>query len=131
VTLPGADWEVASDSGADLELRHRQARAGMLVNASCAPRLIERTAGVLSREMLAGFSARVVQEEETTSVTDREATRVVVEGQGGPGRDRMRVELYVVRGDRCIYDLLYVAAPADFTTWRGDFRQLVETFALE
>jgi hypothetical protein len=37
----------------------------------------------------------------------------------------------VVKGDRCVYDLVYAAPPADFERWRGDFQRLVGTFRLE
>lgn len=131
LTLPGSDWQPVPSRRADLELRHRQAQAGILVNASCEPRLTRRTVGVLTREILAGFSAREVYERDVASVAGQEAAHVVVEGQSGARRDRVRVELYVARDDRCVYDLLYAAAPQDFATWRGDFRRLVGTFALD
>jgi len=131
LTLPGPDWEPIRGGRADLELRHRQAKAGILVNASCEPRLTQRTVSVLTREILAGFSAREVHERDVASVAGREAAHVVVEGQSGPRRDRVRVELYVARDERCVYDLLYAAAPEDFAVGRGDFRRLVGTFALD
>ena len=131
VTLPGQDWQIAGERRADLELRHRQGRAGMLVNASCGSRLSGRSPDDLSREILAGFSARDVQQRGAARVAGREATHVVAEGRSGGSRQRVRVEMYVVKDGRCVYDLLYAAAPADFAVWREDFRRLVETFALE
>jgi hypothetical protein len=38
------------------------------------------------------------------------------------------VEAVVIKGDRCVYDLLYVAPVAAFETGRGDFRAFVESF---
>jgi hypothetical protein len=103
----------------------------MLVNATCESRLRQRTMSALSREMLAGFSGREVREQAAASIAGREAVHMVVEGQRGGDRDRVRVELYVVRDDRCVYDLLYAAGPDDFPAWREDFQRLVGTFALE
>jgi hypothetical protein len=131
VTLPGPDWQPIRNSRADLELQHREAKAGILVNASCESRLNQRTVSVLTREILAGFSAREVHEQDVASVAGREAAHMVVEGQSRARSDRMRVELYVARDDRCVYDLLYAAAPEDFMTWRGDFRRLVGTFVVD
>jgi hypothetical protein len=131
VTLPGDAWVRAPASRGDLELQHRTARAGMLVNASCESGPPRRAVGVLGRELLAGFSGREVQEQGTASVAGREAAHAVVEGHTGRGSDRVRVELYVVQDDRCVYDLLYAAAPGDFGAWREDFRRLVGTFALD
>jgi hypothetical protein len=131
VTLPGPAWQPIRNGRADLELRHREAKAGILVNASCEPRLSQRAVSVLTREILAGFSAREVHEQDVASIAGREAAHMVVEGQSGPRSDRVRVELYIARDDRCVYDLLYAAAPEDFATWRGDFRRLVGTLVLD
>jgi hypothetical protein len=131
LTLPGSDWQPVPGSRADLELRHRQAQAGILVNASCGARLTLRTVNALTREILAGFSGREVHERGVASLAGQEAAHLVVEGQSGPGGDRVRVEIYVARDDRCVYDLLYAAAPEDFPTWRGDFRHMVGTFVLD
>jgi len=38
VTLPGADWAVAAESKADLELRHQDGMAAMLAHAECDDR---------------------------------------------------------------------------------------------
>ena len=35
VTMPAAEWDVATASRADLELRHRRTRAGIMANAEC------------------------------------------------------------------------------------------------
>jgi hypothetical protein len=70
----------------------------------------------------------VLQEEHVT-VAGRRAAHAVVEGRLGDGAPRMRVEAYVVKDDRCVYDFLYVAPPEAFETWRDDFVRLVETLA--
>lgn len=131
VSLPSQDWRVVNDSHADLELRHRQAPAAMLVNASCDPRLADRPPEALRREILAGFSEREVQERDAVVVAGREAGHLVVDGRYRPQDERVRLELYVLKGERCVYDLLYAAPPADFERWRPDFQRLVETIALE
>jgi hypothetical protein len=131
VNLPGQDWRVVNERTPDLELRHRQAAAAILVNASCDPRLAGRTLEALRREILAGFSDRDVRERDTVPVAGREAAHIIVDGQETRQGERVRVELYVVKGDRCVYDLVYAAPPADFERWRGDFQRLVGTFRLE
>jgi hypothetical protein len=130
VNLPGPGWQVMSDGRADLELRQGP-RAAILVNASCEPRFASRPLEALPRELLAGFSSREVQERDAPVVAGRESAHLVVEGQDGPRGERVRVELYVLKSDRCVYDLLYAAPPAEFARWRGDFQRLVGTFALE
>ena len=131
VTLPGEAWRAVADSRADLELRHQHAQAAILVNAACQAPLAHRSVSVLTREILAGFSGREVHEREVVSLAGREAEHVVVEGHDGPSRQRVRVELYVARDERCVYDLLYAATPEDFAVGRADFRTLVGTFTVD
>ena len=45
--------------------------------------------------------------------------------------ERVRIESYTVKGGRCVYDLLYVASPDAFDTWRTDFRRFVDSFGGE
>jgi hypothetical protein len=37
----------------------------------------------------------------------------------------------VLKSTRCVYDLLYVAAPEDFDGGRGDFSRFVQSFTVE
>jgi hypothetical protein len=39
------------------------------------------------------------------------------------------VEAVVIKGQRCVYDFLYVAPAASFETGRGDFRAFVDSFS--
>jgi hypothetical protein len=45
--------------------------------------------------------------------------------------ERVRIESYTLKGERCVYDLLYVAEPAAFDAWRADFQRFVDSFAGE
>lgn len=131
LVLPGQDWRVMKESRADLELRHRQGSAAMLVNATCDRRIADRPVEALSREILAGFSDRQLQERASARVAGRPAEHLVVDGRAARPDERVRVELLVVKGDRCVYDLVYAASLEDFARWRGDFQRVVETFTLE
>ena len=131
VTLPGAAWEVASGSRADLELRNRTAAVGMLVNAVCDPSVARRDLDVLARHLLLGLRDREVVEVGETPVNGRVASHRVLEGRMRQSEDRVRIESYTLKGERCVYDLLYVGRPGAFEAWRGDFQRLVESFAGE
>jgi len=131
VTVPGSAWEVSPESRADLELRHRTAPVGMLANAVCDPAVARRGWDVLAQHLLIGMRDREVVEAGETPVNGRMAAHRVLEGRMRQTDDRVRVESYTLKGDRCVYDLLYVAAPAAFDTWRSDFRRFVESFAGE
>jgi hypothetical protein len=131
VTLPGPAWEVVPDSRADLELRNRTAPVGMLANAVCDRAVVRRNWDVLSLHLLIGMRDRTVVETGEAPVNGRAASHQVLEGRMGQRDGRVRVESYTLKGDRCVYDLLYVAAPGAFDAWRGDFRRFVESFAGE
>lgn len=131
VALPGPDWGVAEDSRADLELRHRGAAAGMLANASCDGRAAAPALDVLARHLLLGFQGRVTLERGEVELNGRQAAHTVVDGHLGPRDSPVRVETYVLKDARCVYDFAYAAPLASFEAWRPAFRRLVESFATE
>ena len=131
VALPGGGWVVDDASAADLALRHRAGPAAMLVNAECGRAPGARTADVLARHLFIGVRDRLVVERGAATVAGRPAAHAVVDGRADADGAPARIEAYVVKGERCVYDLVYAAPPAAFGTWRGDFRRLVESFATE
>lgn len=131
VSLPSAEWTVASDTRADLELRHRDGRAGMLVNASCGRQHARASLRVLARHLLSGVRDRSVLTREDVSVNGKAARHAIVEGRLGGAGTPVKLELYVVRDDRCLYDFVYAAPPESFETWRPDFERLLRTFTTE
>jgi hypothetical protein len=131
VTVPGPAWVVAGDSRADLELRNRTAPAGMLVNAACDPAVARRGRDLLARHLLLGLRDRTVVEEDELPVNGRVASHRLLEGRMRQSDERVRIESYTLKGERCVYDLLYVAAPEVFEAWRSDFHSFVESFTGE
>lgn len=131
VTLPGEAWQVEPDTRADLELRHRTAPAGMLANAVCDPAFARRGWDVLALQLLVEIRGRTTLAQDEAPVAGRPASHRVMEGRMRDSDERVRVESYTVKGPRCVYDLLYVAAPDAFDTWRGDFQRFVASFAGE
>lgn len=132
VTLPAdGAWRIVDDSRADLELRHRTASAGMLVNGACDPGLARRAPEVLERHLLMGLRERRELERDEAPVNGRMASHRLLEGRMRDSDERVWVESYVLRGARCVYDLLFVAEPAAFDAGRADFRRFVESFTGE
>ena len=103
----------------------------MLVNGACEPGLARRGAEVLARHLLMGLRDRVELERGEMPVNGRVASHRLLEGRMRESGERVRVETYTLRGERCVYDLLFVAEPAAFDAGRGDFRRFVESFAGE
>ncbi|HTO09947.1 MAG TPA: hypothetical protein VMQ51_00130 [Candidatus Binatia bacterium] len=125
---PDGAWRIVDDSRADLELRHRTASAGMLVNGACDPAIARRTPDVLDLHLLMGLRDRVELERGEAPVDGRVASHRLLEGRMRQSEERVRVETYTLRGERCVWDLLFVAAPAAFAAARGDFQRFVESF---
>lgn len=128
VTLPGADWEVTEDTKAGVQLRHRDARAAMLAHGACERATARRSFDLLTRHVLLGLRDREVAEESETRVNGRTAAHTVVEARMRQSEQRVRVESYVLKDERCVYDFLYVAAPEVFEARRPEFRRFVESF---
>jgi hypothetical protein len=131
VTLPRDGWVVDRDSGADLELRHQSGSAAMLVNGLCDTPATGRRPDVLVRQLLLGLRDRKVVESDEAPLNGRASTHTLMEGRLMTSDARMRIESYVVKGEHCVWDLLYVAEPSAFDATRGDFQALVESFVTD
>ncbi len=131
VTVPGPGWVVVDESRAELELRRPGGGAGMLAHATCRPDAVRRDHGLLVRHLLLGLRDRATLEADEADVGGRRAAHRVVEGRARGGEERMRIESYVLKDGRCVYDLLYVASPAAFDAGREDFRRFVSSFVME
>jgi hypothetical protein len=120
-------WEVVADGRADLELRRPTSQVGILLNATCEGKALTRSLAVLARHLTFGIQAREVLGQGELTVAGHRAVRVLLEGR----LDDLpvRVEAYVVKGERCLYDMLYVAPPAGFADAAEEFRALVGSFA--
>ncbi|MBI4594679.1 MAG: hypothetical protein HY728_10745 [Candidatus Rokubacteria bacterium] len=131
VAIPGPEWEVIEASRADLELRHRTGAAGMLVHATCDAAARRRSPSALGRQLLAGLRERRILEQGEAAVNGQPATHTVLEALSGMDGEPVRIEVYTLRGERCVYDLIYAAPPASFSTGTGDFGRFVGAFATE
>ena len=131
VTVPGPGWIVVDRSAADLELRRADGQAGMLAAATCRPLATRQRYADLGRHLLLGLRERETLEDGEASLAGHKGAHLVVEGRMRDSKQRVRIESYTVKNDRCVYDLLYVAAPDVFDSSRGDFERFVESFAAE
>ena len=127
VSLPTQGWSVKPGGGAELELQRRDPAGGMLADAICDDKTAGRPLTVLARHLTFGLKDRVLEDSGPLTLAGRPAQRAVVRGNmdGAP----VGVEAVVVKGERCVYDFLYVAPAASFETGRGDFQAFVESFS--
>ena len=127
VSVPDG-WTVTPDGQADLTLKHRDGRHAMLVNASCGAARQRGPLPVLARHLLSGLRERSVVTREEVSVNGEVARHAVIDGRVGDTGEPVRLELYVMRDERCLYDFLYVAPPEAFEAERPAFERLVHEF---
>lgn len=127
VSVP-AGWIMTHDAQADLTLKHRDGRHAMLVNASCGPARQRGPLAALARHLLSGLRERSVVTREDVSVNGQVARHAVIDGRMGDTGEPVRLELYVMRDERCLYDFLYVAPPEAFDAERPAFERLVREF---
>ena len=118
-------------SEADLELRNQDGTAAMLANAQCDARSTARRADLLLGHLLIGIRNRATIERGEVSVNGRRASHQVLEGRLDPVGEATRIEAYVLKDERCVYDLVYAASPSAFDAWRAEFRRFVDSFATE
>ena len=127
VSLPPQGWEVKPGGAAELELQRSDPPGGMLADATCDDKTAKRPLNVLSRHLTFGLKDRALEDGGTLTVDGRPAQRSVV--RGSLDGTAVGVEAVVVKGERCVYDFLYVAPAASFDRGRGDFRAFVESFS--
>ena len=127
VSLPRQGWAVKPGGAAELELQRRDPAGGMLADATCDDKTAGRPLTVLTRHLTFGLKDRVLGDGGPFTLAGRPAQRAVVRGSldGAP----VGVEAVVIKGERCVYDFLYVAPAAAFETGRDDFRAFVESFS--
>ena len=103
----------------------------MLANAQCDDRAGTRSADLLLGRLLLGIRERATIAQEEVSVNGRQALHRVLDGRLDGAAEPTRIEAYVMKDDRCVYDLVYAAEPSSFDAWRAEFHRFVESFALE
>jgi hypothetical protein len=131
VTLPGPAWEVASADDTRIALHHRESQAGILASAECGEPSARRDLPLLARQIFIGLRERETLENGLATVGGVEAAHAIVEAGVNARGERMRMEAYVLKDERCVYDLVYVATPETFEAQRPDFKRFVDSFAKE
>lgn len=127
VSLPRQGWAVKPGGAAELELQRQDPAGGMLADATCDDKTAGRPLTVLTRHLTFGLKDRILEDGGPLTLAGRPAQRAVV--RGSLDGAQVGVEAVVIKGERCVYDFLYVAPAAAFETGRDDFRAFVESFS--
>jgi hypothetical protein len=116
-----SSWRRVDVGGADLAFRD-DARAGSaLFDVRCGRRDDDAPLSVLSDHLVMGTTDREIESRETIPFDGREAMHTLLHAKldGVP----MQYDIYVVKKDGCVYDIVYVAPPAYFAAGVPDFER--------
>jgi hypothetical protein len=116
-----AGWRRVDVEGADLAFRDDARQGSTLFDVRCGRRDDDAPLSVLTEHLVMGTTDREFETEETIPFDGREALRSVLRAKldGVP----RQYEIYVVKKDGCIYDIVYVASPERFAEGAPDFER--------
>jgi len=127
VERPPTGWRaIRVGDEPDLAFHHAELDAVLQINASCDPSL-DIPLLALTNQVLAGFTERRIQAQDTVPFDGREglATHVQAKLDGVP----RELLLLVAKKNGCVYDVILVAAPGErFVQARADYERLLATF---
>jgi hypothetical protein len=117
-------WRRIDVGGADLAFRDEAREGSTLLDVRCGRRDDDAPLTVLTDHLAMGTTERQIESQDTVPFDGREAMHTLLSAKldGVP----MRYDIYVVKKDGCVYDIVYVAAPDRFAEGAPDF----ESFAL-
>jgi hypothetical protein len=107
-----AGWTRIAVRGADLSYRDDANEGSVLFDVRCNARDNDAPLASLTEHLIMGTTAREVQREETIPFDGREAQHTLMTAKlDGVA---MQYDLYVMKKDGCVYDVVYVAPPDRF-----------------
>jgi hypothetical protein len=113
VAQPPAEWQPISVTSAALAYEERDFDGQVLVNARCDRDGDDASLRSLTQHLFLRFTQREAVSEEVFPFDGREALRSEVTAKlDGVSRSFL---VWVLKKDRCVYDLLYVAPPEQYS----------------
>ena len=123
--LPGT-WRRVALPAADLAFRDEAHEGSILINSRCASS--DRDAPLLSltEHLIIGTTDRHIAREETVPFDSREARHTILSARldGVP----MSYDIFVLKKDGCVFDLVHVAPPSAAAAGQAEFEQFVQGF---
>ncbi|MBK6518011.1 MAG: hypothetical protein IPM79_38150 [Polyangiaceae bacterium] len=124
-----AAWRPMAATGAALAYADTASGGQILVNARCDRDAEDTPLRSLTQHLFIRFTERVTHSESVVPFDGREAMRTDITAKlDGVNR---RFLVWVMKKDRCVYDLLYFSSPERFESgapafegWTRDFRAL-------
>jgi hypothetical protein len=125
VPLPGDEWQPVPDEPSVLTLVHIQLAAGITISVTCQQ---ERDVplDILARHLFFGFKNIEILQQAPQALNGVPALKTVARARLD-GRE-VQLHSYVVRRDRCIYDMVYFASPQDYSPGEPSFERMMAGF---
>jgi len=122
-SFPRDGWSLLSSKASDLTLWNARMGAGIVVNVSALQE--DRELSILTRHLLIAFERKRVISRETAVVDGKEAVRAVVEGW--IEKSKVMAEVYVVKGEGVVYDIVFWSPTEVFAQTVQIFQQFLGT----
>ncbi len=121
-----AGWRRISMTDADLVYRDDSHDASVLINGHCNQGGEDVPLSALTEQLIMGTTERQFRLEETIPMDAREARHTLLSAKldGVP----MDYDIYVMKKNGCIYDLVYVGPPQSVEGGKAAFEQFVRGF---
>jgi hypothetical protein len=114
-------WQRVQVEGADLAYRDQGREGSTLVDVRCHQRDDDAPLSALTEHLIMGTTDREYQSQDVIPFDGREALHTLMRAKldGVP----MQYDIYVMKKDGCVYDLVYVAPPDHYTYGAADFER--------
>lgn len=133
-TEEGADQrdpEATATEVSDVAFQAKTSPSIVALNSACRPSVVthDKSLSDLTHELLLGISEVAQRVERSLTVQATPALETTLRGKmnGKP----IAVRSVVLRRDACVYDLLYMAPPAQFSELEADFSRFVASLRLK
>jgi hypothetical protein len=114
-------WRRIEVGGADLAFRDPSREGSALFDVGCGRHDDDAPLSVLTEHLIMGTTEREFDTQEVIPFDGREAMHSLLRAKldGVP----MRYDIYVLKKDGCVYDVVYVAPPDRFPAGSGEFER--------
>ncbi|MBW2455003.1 MAG: hypothetical protein JRI68_10855 [Deltaproteobacteria bacterium] len=124
---PPTSWSRLDASNAALAFRDEANRGTIMIHGRCGLDGDDVPLAALTAHLFLQFTEREIETQEIVPFDGREAMHTVLDAKlDGVA---MRYDVWVLKKDGCVYDLLYLAPKASFAGGRASFEALVRGFA--
>ncbi len=124
---PPPEWSRLEVSGAVLAFRDEANQGTIMLHGRCGLDGDDVPLASLTQHLFLQFTEREIKRQENVPFDGREALHTVLDAKlDGVA---MSYDVWVLKKDGCVYDLLYLAPSASFARGRGKFEVLVRGFA--